>query len=200
MLEQELTKKQAKVFAFIRKTIIDRGYGPTVREIADEFGIASPNGAMAHIRALTKKGVITRTANRSRSIELTERAHEEYDGLPLAGVVSAGSMFEAIEQNERIDIGEMFAGKSNYVLQVSGDSMIDAHIDDGDYIVVKRRRTADKGDIVVARTSDGEATVKYWYPEKNRIRLQPANSRLKPIYTKDAKVIGVVVGVIRNMR
>ena len=194
-----LTKRQEKVFDFIRLTINDRGYGPTVREIADEFGFASPNGAMAHIRALVKKGAITRTANRSRSIELTEQAHEAYDGLPLAGVVSAGSMFEAIEQNERIDVGEMFAGKSNYVLRVSGDSMIDAQIADGDYIVVRRKRTAHSGDIVIARTSEGDATVKYWFPEKNRIRLQPANSRLKPIYTKDAKVIGVVVGVVRHM-
>lgn len=199
-MEAELTKRQAKVFAYIRETITERGYGPTVREIAEEFGIASPNGAMAHIRALVKKGVIRRTANRSRSIELTEMAHEQYDGLPLAGVVAAGMMHEAIEQSDRIDLGGMFTGKSNYVLQVSGDSMIDAQIADGDFIVVQRKRSADKGDIVVARTGDGEATVKYWHPEKNRIRLQPANSTMKPIYSKDAKVIGVVVGVVRNLR
>ncbi len=194
-----LTKKQEKVFAFVREKITDRGYGPTIREICDEFGFASPNGAMGHLRALVRKGLITRTANSSRAIELTEKAHEEYDGLPLSGVVSAGGMFEAIEQNERLDVGGLFARKGNYALRVSGDSMIEAQIADGDYIIVKRRRSADKGDIVVARTSDGEATVKYWFPEKNQVRLQPANKRLKPMYTKDAKVIGVVVGVIRNI-
>ena len=195
----ELTKKQEKVFSFIREKITDRGYGPTIREICDEFGFASPNGAMGHLRALVKKGVISRTANSSRSIELTEMAHEKYDGLPMSGVVSAGGMFEAFEQNERLDVGELFSGKGNYVLQVSGDSMIEAQIADGDFIIVKRRRTADRGDIVVARTSDGEATVKYWFPEKNRVRLQPANKRLKPIYSKDAKVVGVVVGVVRTL-
>ena len=195
----ELTKKQEKVFGFIREKITDRGYGPTIREICDEFGFASPNGAMGHLRALVKKGVISRTANSSRSIELTEMAHEKYDGLPMSGVVSAGGMFEAFEQNERLDVGELFSGKGNYVLQVSGDSMIEAQIADGDFIIVKRRRTADRGDIVVARTSDGEATVKYWFPEKNRVRLQPANKRLKPIYSKDAKVVGVVVGVVRTL-
>lgn len=198
-MDVELTKRQASVFKYIRETIGERGYGPTVREIAEEFGIASPNGAMGHIRALTKKGLIKRTANRSRSIELTEMAHDQYDGLPLVGVVAAGLMHEAIEQSERIVLDDMFAGKSNYVLRVSGDSMIDAQIADGDFVVVRRKRTADKGDIVVARTSDGEATVKYWHPEKNRVRLQPANKSMKPIYTKDAKVIGVVVGVIRDL-
>lgn len=198
-MDAELTKRQAAVFNYIRETITERSYGPTVREIAEEFGMSSPNGAMGHIRALTKKGLIKRTANRSRSIELTEMAHDQYDGLPLVGVVAAGLMHEAIEQSERIVLDEMFAGKSNYVLRVSGDSMIDAQIADGDFIVVRRRRNADKGDIVVARTSDGEATVKYWHPEKNRIRLQPANKSMKPIYTKDAKVIGVVVGVVRNL-
>lgn len=198
-MDVELTKRQSAVFKYIRETISERGYGPTVREIAEEFGIASPNGAMGHIRALTKKGLIKRTANRSRSIELTEMAHDQYDGLPLVGVVAAGLMHEAIEQNDRIVLDDMFSGKSNYVLQVSGDSMIDAQIADGDFIVVRRKRTADKGDIVVARTGEGEATVKYWHPEKNRVRLQPANKSMKPIYSKDAKVIGVVVGVIRDL-
>ena len=200
VMEYELTKRQSAVFSYIRTTISERGYGPTVREIAEEFGISSPNGAMGHIRALTKKGLIKRTANRSRSIELTEMAHDQYDGLPLLGVVAAGLMQEAIEQNERIVLDDMFSGKSNYVLKISGDSMIDAQITDGDFIIVQRKRSADRGDIVVARTSDGDATVKYWYPEKNRIRLQPANKKMKPIYSKDAKVIGVVIGVVRSMR
>ena len=105
---------------------------------------------------------------------------------------------EAIEQTERLDVANLWPKKGTYVLEVEGESMIDAQIAPGDYVVVKRRHTASKGDIVVARTSEGEATLKYWFPEKNRIRLQPANSTMKPIYTRDAKVIGVVIGVIRN--
>ena len=104
---------------------------------------------------------------------------------------------EAVEQDERVDLGDLWTRKGTYLLEVSGDSMIDAHIQDGDYVVVQNKRTASKGDIAVVRNSEGEATLKYWYPEKNRIRLQPANKRLKPIYTRDAKVIGVVVGVVR---
>ena len=108
-------------------------------------------------------------------------------------------MMEAIEQNEHIDVGAIWRERGSYVLEVSGDSMIDAHIMDGDLIVVQSRRTADRGDIVVARTPDGEATLKYWFPEKKRVRLQPANKRLKPIYSRDARVIGVVVGVLRQL-
>ena len=124
---------------------------------------------------------------------------DEIRGLPLAGRVSAGTLVEAVEQNDRIDIGAFWSKKGNYVLQVEGDSMIDANIAPGDYVVVKSRRTAEKGDIVVARTPDGDATLKFWHPEKNRIRLQPANKRMKPIYSRNAKVIGVVVGVVRQL-
>jgi len=120
-------------------------------------------------------------------------------GLPLAGRIAAGVMHEAIEQNERIDFGDMFKKKNLFVLEVSGDSMIDAHIADGDYVVIKPQRTAQSGQMVVAQTDDGEATLKYWHPEANRIRLQPANSSMSPIYVKNASVLGVVVGVVRKV-
>lgn len=197
MLQERLTKKQQVVFDFIRSRIEEEGYGPTIREIADEMGFSSPNGVICHLTALEKKGLIHRSSHKSRSIVLSEQVHEEIKGLPLAGRVAAGGLMEAVEQQERIDLGDLWTHKGTYVLEVSGDSMIDAHIQDGDFVVVQNRRTASKGDIAVVRNSEGEATLKYWYPEKNRIRLQPANKRLKPIYTRDAKVIGVVVGVVR---
>ena len=153
---------------------------------------------MCHLTALQKKGLINRTNNKSRSIVLTDQVAQELNGFPLAGRVAAGALMEAIEQTERLDVANLWPKKGTYVLEVEGESMIDAQIAPGDYVVVKRRHTASKGDIVVARTSEGEATLKYWFPEKNRIRLQPANSTMKPIYTRDAKVIGVVIGVIRN--
>jgi repressor LexA len=197
MLQEKLTVRQKRVFDFIRNCIVEDGYGPTIREIAEEFGFRSPNGVVGHLNALEKKGLINRENNKSRSIVLTQEVEEEINGLPLAGRVAAGGLMEAVEQNERVDLGQMWNEKGNFVLEVDGDSMIEAHIVPGDYVVVRRRRTANSGDMVVARTSDGEATLKYWFPEKNRIRLQPANKRLKPIYSRDAKVIGIVVGVVR---
>ena len=196
-----LTKKQKAVFQFIRDKIDGRGYGPTVREIAEKFGIQSPNGVMCHLRALEKKGLITREPNRSRAIQIASEFLESQIGLPLRGRVAAGLMQEAVEQDERIDFGSMFAKKSQFVLEVTGDSMIDAHIADGDYVIVTKQRTAQPGQMVVAQTEDGEATLKYWHPEKSkrRIRLQPANSRMKPIYVKEAKVLGVVAGVVRKV-
>jgi repressor LexA len=195
----QLTKRQKTVFEFIRDKIQNRGYGPTVREIGVEFGISSPNGVMCHLKALEKKGLILRSPNKSRAIELTREVIDEQRGLPLSGRIAAGVLHEAVEQQERIDFGEMFHKKNLFVLEVSGDSMIDAHIDDGDYVVVKQQKTAVPGQMVVAQTEDGEATLKYWHPESNRIRLQPANSSMQPIYVKNANVLGVVVGVVRNI-
>jgi repressor LexA len=153
---------------------------------------------MCHLKALEKKGLITRQPNMSRAIQLSAEGLND-GGLPLAGLVAAGVMHEAIEPSERVDFSGMFAKKNQFVLEVSGNSMIDAHIEDGDYVVVTRQRTASPGQMVVAQTEDGEATLKYWYPEKNRIRLQPANSRMNPIYVKSARVIGVVAGVVRKL-
>ena len=194
----QLTKKQRAVYDFIRDKIQSRGYGPTVREIGANFGISSPNGVMCHLKALEKKGLITREPNMSRAIQLTADPEEE-KGLPLAGRIAAGVMHEAIEQTERVDFGAMFDRKNLFALEVSGDSMIDAQIADGDYVVIRKQRTAQNGDMVVAQTEEGEATLKYWFPERNRIRLQPANAALSPIYVKDARVLGVVVGVVRRL-
>lgn len=199
-MEIPLTSRQKKIFNYIRQQIDKRGYGPTVREIADAFNIGSPNGVVGHLRALENKGYIVRKAKKSRTIELSRRYNKETKGLPLAGVVAAGTMTEAVEQTERVDFQKMLSRRGAFVLEVSGDSMIDAHICDGDYVVVHPRRTANRGEIVVVRTDEGDATLKYWFPEKNRIRLQPANKRMKPIYTRDAKVIGVVMGVVRNFK
>ena len=193
-----LTKRQRAVYDFIRDKIVGRGYGPTVREIGAKFGISSPNGVMCHLKALEKKGLITREPNMSRAIQLTQDPHEDL-GLPLAGRVAAGVMHEAIEQTERINFGDMFSRKNMFVLEVSGDSMIEDHIADGDYVVIRKQRTARPGEIVVAQTEDGEATLKRWYPEKDRIRLQPSNRSMKPIYVKNAKILGVISGVVRKM-
>jgi len=197
---ESLTKRQREVYEFIRGKIRGRGYGPTVREIGEHFDIVSPNGVVCHLRALEKKGIIIREPNRSRAIQLaTEPA--ELRGLPLAGQIAAGVLHEAIEQDERIDFGAMFNAedKNLFALEVRGDSMIEDQIADGDYVVIRKQRTARKGQIVVALTDENEATLKRWFPEKNRIRLEPANSSMKPIYVRNAKLLGIVVGVVRRV-
>ncbi|MEX1040265.1 MAG: transcriptional repressor LexA [Pirellulaceae bacterium] len=193
----QLTRRQSEVFGFIRDKIQNRGYGPTVREIGEHFEISSPNGVMCHLKALERKGLISREKNMSRAIQLCS-PNDDDGGLPLAGRIAAGALHEAIETLERIDFGRMFDRHDQFVLEVTGDSMTEAHIDDGDYVVVRKQDHANAGDIVVAETDDGEATLKYWFPEKNRIRLQPANSSMEPIYVRNAKVRGVVVGVVRK--
>jgi repressor LexA len=197
---KRLTKRQKHVYEFIRDKIRNRGYGPTVREIGENFGISSPNGVMCHLKALEKKGLITREPNMSRAIQLCAEPIEDR-GLPLAGRIAAGVLHEAIEQTERVDFEAMFNKKNLYVLKVAGDSMIDAQIADGDYVVIRKQSKAFPGQIVVAETDEGEATLKRWYPEpnKNRIRLEPANSSMQPIYVKDCRVSGVVVGVVRKV-
>ena len=198
-LFDSLTQRQYKVYEFIRDKIRGRGYGPTVREIADQFDINSPNGVVCHLKALERKGFITRERNRSRAIQLKAEPIGQRS-LPLAGTIAAGVLHEAIEQDEQVDFQEMFNPDKNlFVLRVSGESMIDDQIADGDFVVVQKQRTARKGQIVVAITDEGEATLKRWYPEKNRIRLEPANSTMKPIYVKNARVLGVVVGVVRKV-
>lgn len=193
-----LTKRQKAVYEFLRDKIRTRGYGPTVREIGEQFKIRSPNGVMCHLKALEKKGMITREKNMSRAIRLVREPVEER-GMPLYGRIAAGLLHEAVEQDERIDFDTIFNRKNVFALHVSGDSMIEDAIADGDHVIVKKQRTARKGQIVVAITDEGEATLKRWYPEANRIRLEPANSNMKPIYVKDARVLGVVVGVVRRV-
>jgi repressor LexA len=202
-LTDTLTARQAVVFEFIKDRVQARGYGPTVREIGEHFHISSPNGVMCHLRALEKKGLLKRVQKHgraiARAIELAPEIVSEEKGMPMAGTVAAGLTTLAFEQADRVDFAQMFSKKSLFALKVKGDSMIDAHIDDGDYVVVKKQKTAQPGQMVVAQTPDGEATLKYWHPEANRIRLQPANSSMSPIYVKEASVMGVVVGVVRNM-
>jgi len=198
MALEQLTRRQKEVFLFIRDKITGRGYGPTVREIGAQFDIVSPNGVMCHLKAIEKKGFITREPNRSRAIQLTEEGQDR--GMPLLGQIAAGGLTEAIEQSERFDFDDWFpAKKRSFALRVTGDSMIEAAIADGDVVICRRARTADRGDIVVAMTDDGEATLKYWFPEANRVRLQPANSSMKPIYSRNVKVLAVVTGVVRKV-
>lgn len=191
------TARQMEIYSFIRDKIYSRGFGPTVREIGQAFDIRSPNGVVCHLKALEKKHLITRGRNMSRAIELvTESPHGR--GMSMVGWVAAGTLRTAEEQRERFDFEELFDRDDHFVLKVMGDSMIDAQIADGDWVIIKKCSSARAGDIVVAQTEDGEATLKQWFPERDRIRLQPANTSMKPIYVPSAKVLGILSGVVRK--
>lgn len=194
--KESLTTRQRAIYDFLKDKIVNRGYGPTVREIGTKFGIRSPNGVMCHLKALEKKGLITRESHMSRAIQLSEPLTKM--SLPLAGRIAAGSPLMAIEQSEQIDFSSLFNSDNHFCLQVTGNSMIEAQIADGDYVVVRKQKTCRDGDIVVALVNGEDATLKRFYKESNRVRLEPANSSMQPIYSSHVEVMGVVSGVIRR--
>jgi repressor LexA len=195
----QLTERQREIYEFIRDKIESRGYGPTVREIGQAFDIRSPNGVMCHLKALEKKGLIKREGFSARAIQLTERRHQGA-GLPLMGTVAAGSPTQALAQEETLDFGDLFMGPDRFALRVRGQSMIDNHIDDGDFVVIQKQETARNGERVVAMI-DNEVTLKRFFQEKDHIRLEPANGDMEAIIvdsTADARILGVLVGVMRK--
>ena len=194
-----LTPRQREIYTFIRSKIQGRGYGPTVREIGLEFDIKSPNGVMCHLKALQKKGFIHREPNMSRAIQmLDEPTGAQPSRLKLVGRIAAGQPIEAVEQDEELGFSEWEGADDKFALRVSGDSMIEDHIADGDYVVIKRQEVARDGQIVAVRDDDGEATLKRLFRERNRVRLEPANKTMKPIYRDRVDILGVLVGVVRK--
>jgi len=191
-----LTRRQREIYEFLKDKIVTRGYGPTVREIGTKFGIRSPNGVMCHLKALEKKGLITRESHMSRAIQLSEPLSRM--SLPMAGRVAAGSPLLAVEQREQVDFSSLFNADDHFCLEVTGESMIEAQIADGDYVVVRKQSTCRDGEIVVALVDGEDATLKRFYREPSRVRLEPANATMKPIYSNNVAVEGVVVGVIRR--
>jgi len=197
-----LTPRQLEIMTLIRDGRRRNGFSPTLQEIADHLGISKIT-VFEHVEALLEKRLLTRRTNRARSLELTAAAQfpdERPTLLPLVGRIAAGVPIQAVESRDKIDLEEMFTSRYPVaVLTVRGDSMIDEHIRDGDLVVYERRSTARNGDTVVALVNGDDATLKKFYREKNRIRLQPANPRYSPIYTQDVDIQGVVIGVIRRL-
>jgi repressor LexA len=194
-----LTPRQREIYTFIRSKIQGRGYGPTVREIGLQFDIKSPNGVMCHLKALQKKGLIHREPNMSRAIQmLDEPTGLQPSRLKLVGRIAAGQPIEAVEQDEELGFSEWEGADDKFALRVSGDSMIEDHIADGDYVVIQRQEVARDGQIVAVRDDDGEATLKRLFRERNRVRLEPANKAMKPIYRDRVDILGVLVGVVRK--
>jgi len=199
-----LTKKQSEVFNFIKKFVSQEGYAPSYREIAEYFELSSPSTAHQHVKALIDKGFLENgDSGLARSIEIIEPEEQlssQVALLPLSGLITAGSPIEAIETPETIAIPADFVNDqlNSYVLKVKGESMIDDGILNGDYVVIERNNYPKNGDIVVALLDNTHATLKRFYKEENRIRLQPANKTMEPIYVRDVIVQGVVKAVIRR--
>lgn len=196
-----MTPRQIEILTMVRDGRRLNGYSPTLQEIADELGISKIT-VFEHVEALLRKGLLTRRTNRARSLELSELASLPDDRptlLPLVGRIAAGRPIEAVETQESVDLEEMFTSRHPVgVLTVTGDSMIDEQIRDGDLVVYERRSNARNGDTVVALIDGEEATLKKFYKEKNRVRLQPANPKYEPIFTSNVDIQGVVIGVIRK--
>jgi len=197
-----LTKRQREILDYLEDFIREHGYAPSLEEIGRRFGLSSLATVHKHLTNLEEKGCIRRSWNRSRSVEMvaTRTASRAID-LPMLGYVAAGSPIEAVPGTDTIAVPESLAGKrDSYVLKVRGDSMIDEQIRDGDFVVVEDRRTADNGEMVIALVRGQDVTLKKFYREHGRIRLQPANATMEPILLDaDAvQVQGVVVGVMRK--
>jgi repressor LexA len=202
----DLTKRQQEIFEFIKRYSSSHGYPPTVRDIGKAVGLASSSTVHQHLANLEKVGALRRDPSKPRAIELLDRAVEEIrsivgpSGLPLVGAVAAGQPVLAEENiEEYVSVPELAGGDTGqYVLRVRGDSMKNAGIIEGDLVVVHQQETAEDGDIVVALVGE-EATVKRFFREADHVRLQPENETLEPIRSREVRVLGRVVGLMRSM-
>ena len=198
-----LTKRQREILDYLQDFIQQHGYAPSLEEIGRRFGLSSLATVHKHLTNLQEKGFIKRAWNRSRSVEMipTNSGGRAVD-LPLLGYVAAGSPIEAVATNETIAVPEDLVGRRDtYVLRVRGNSMIDEQICDGDFVIVEDRKTAQNGETVVALLSGSDVTLKKLYRENGRVRLQPANPTMQPIFVDpdQLQVQGVVVGVMRKI-
>ena len=206
-MKTALTKKQRKTLDFITTFIEQKGYSPSYREIANGLKLNSVATVAQHIDTLVEKGFLEKGSNSARSLipvdEVEASINEPGVGLPILGLIAAGSPIETIAgHKETLEVPSFMVGtKNSYVLQVKGQSMIEDGIHDGDYVVVQEKEVPSNGDTVVALVNDGEATLKRYYKEKGHIRLQPANSTMEPIIVKPGtpiKIQGVLIGLIRK--
>lgn len=202
----KLSERQQAILNYIQKEVYEKGYPPSVREIGEAVGLASSSTVHGHLNRLEKKGYIRRDPTKPRAIEILDQNSNLHKKdtvmVPLVGKVTAGEPITAVENIEDyFPLPVRIAGEdqTTFLLSVQGDSMINAGIMDGDYVVVRQQHTADNGEIVVAMTGDGEATVKRFFKEGDHIRLQPENDRLQPLRLPQVTILGKVVSLIREI-
>ena len=206
-----LTGRQREIFDYVSEYVHERGYPPTVREIGEAVGLASPSTVHAHLANLERAGLLKRDPTKPRALELVGRdrtaagADSRLLSLPLVGEIAAGGPLLAEENVEDyLEVPELLAaGGADFLLRVKGDSMVQAGILDGDYVVVRKQQDARNGDVVVALAGEDEsadeATVKRFFRENGRVRLQPENDALEPIYASHVQILGKVIGVFRQV-
>lgn len=205
---KKVSKRQEDILAFIKEEVRTKGYPPSVREIGEAVGLASSSTVHGHLARLESKGLIRRDPTKPRAIEILDMEEEvpvlkqNVVSVPLIGKVTAGLPITAIENvEEYFPLPDSYGTSEDqlFMLEVMGESMIEAGILDGDYVIVKKTSTANNGEIVVAMTEEDEATVKRFYKEKNHFRLQPENSSMDPIYVNQVTILGKVVGLYRRI-
>ncbi|CAM4207888.1 transcriptional repressor LexA [Paenibacillus tarimensis] len=203
----KISNRQQAILEFIKNEVRDKGYPPSVREIGEAVGLASSSTVHGHLDRLEKKGLIRRDPTKPRAIEILDQESEAEFNFPLAvskvpvvGKVTAGLPITATENiEEYFPLPSHFVGDDQiFMLNVIGESMIEAGIHDGDYVIVRQQQTANNGEIVVALTDEDEATVKTFYKEKDHIRLQPENATMEPIRLKQVSILGKVIGLFRD--
>ncbi|MBE3569727.1 MAG: transcriptional repressor LexA [Bacillales bacterium] len=203
----KLSKRQQEILDFIKNEVKTKGYPPSVREIGEAVGLASSSTVHGHLARLEKKGLIRRDPTKPRAIEILDAEDDTIPrqnviNVPIVGKVTAGIPITAIENiEEYFPLPERLAPSDEqvFMLEVMGDSMIEAGILDGDYVIVRQQQSALNGEIVVAMTDENEATVKRFFKEKDYIRLQPENSSMEPIILHDVKILGKVIGIYREI-
>ena len=195
-----LTKRQREIYEYLRDHIRSRRYAPSIAEIGKQFNLSSPATVHKHLLHLEEKGLIRKKQNLSRAIEVVPDSGNALLSYPLMGEIAAGKPIEALDQHEVIDLLPYYGDKDVFVLRVKGDSMIDDHIQSGDYVIIERRNVAENGETVVALIDNDRATLKRFYRENGRIRLQPAHPDMKPIFVREGEfsIQGVVISVLRK--
>ncbi|HSI20753.1 MAG TPA: transcriptional repressor LexA [Verrucomicrobiae bacterium] len=197
---EPLTKRQAEILAFITDYIAEHNYAPSYREIGHYFDLSSTATIAEHVESLKQKGYLSHEENLARSIQVNKLAEaaEGFFAIPLMGAIAAGRPIEAIATNETIDIPRDMMGNNIYALRVKGESMIEDGILSGDYVIIEQGKSVKNGDIVVALIDRENVTLKRFYKEKDRVRLQPANSTMNPIFVRKVEIQGKVKGLIRK--
>ena len=194
-----LTKRQREIYEYLKDHIRSQGYAPSIAEIGKEFDLSSPATVHKHLSHLEEKGLIRKQQNLSRAIEVVPESGNALS-YPLMGEIAAGKPLEALDQHEVVELLPDGGDKDVFVLRVKGNSMIEDHIQSGDYVIVEKRNVAENGETVVALIDNDRATLKRFYRENGRVRLQPAHPNMKPIFVREGEftIQGVVISVLRK--
>jgi repressor LexA len=192
-----LTPRQRNIFEFLKDKILNRGYGPTVREIGNEFGIRSPNGVMCHLKALEKKGLITREPHMSRAIQLCDKPHRA-TSVSLLGQISASSPLTPAKADESVDFMDVFGSGDHACVRVKDNSFSDDSVNEGDYVIIRKQDDCRDGDSVMALVDGRDAVLRRYFADPKGVRLEPLTSSKKPIMASHVTVLGVIAGIVRK--